>query len=297
MPNLPFRIAFWALCFALGLTVVTTVAQSEPVRLVLRWGGTTVPNESRTDSARPLRRPIVAGSSSNDALRAPLRVASTDERTGLGIGVPNEPLHEQPQPPPAVEVPREAAFNDNALNIPVPDPVLEMPPLPPERELPPPAVEAGADRIANTEEQDRPAADVPYEQIARLQSEVDHLRDELVDLRLARNPFLSRPTEADWDATTVDSASPALPRGVTIEPSDRTGRFTFRFQSASLPDVLHLLGRYAGWSVIVAPDLTGEFTGEFLDEDPGQAFVLVVKSRHCSVTRRGHALLIDRKSR
>lgn len=135
-----------------------------------------------------------------------------------------------------------------------------------------------------------------------LTGEISHLREQMSTVRMAQRPESPRPgsrSEPVPASVVSDDPDRDSSPGVTVLAGEESGRWTFRFQAVPVPDVLRLLGDYAGWDVVVAPELEqqegGGFTGTFRNADPQQAFVLVLKAHHFSMTHRGAAVLIGRR--
>lgn len=298
MSNLPFRIAFWALCCALTLIVVTVVSIPAGSRFASRAGQSTS-SEDETQQADPPSEPPAPPGDRRPT--RPVQIASLNPRGSLGIDASNSPPLAKAQPA-CTDVCIAAAIPEgNERSILVPIPAID-PHFPTTTDEP----EGKTDSRNSTTELagglSAPVSSALDEDPTRewLQSEVEQLRREVDRLQLARNDGPEADPHQDRFRLAVDpessyTASEDLPEGVLLSAAETVGRFNFRFRSASLPDLLQLLGSYAGWNVMVDPRLRGECTGEFANEEPGQVLVLLVKSHGCTITRRGNTLLIGHR--
>jgi hypothetical protein len=189
---------------------------------------------------------------------APVRVASADPSATLGLPPVASPLPAAPALTPAsAPVPENAA-----LSIPVPDPVVRQPaPMP---ELLVPAAQPDPPVAAKSAAPVKPAEPVEIQPLAPAAETSE---------QQALKAYLHS-------------------QGIEIETGERPGRWNFRFEESPLPLALRALGSQAGWTVVVAPEVAGVYSGRFENSDPAQAFAVIVKMHNCSVSRRGNMLLV-----
>jgi hypothetical protein len=339
MPNVPFRIAFWALCFALSLTILTGVlADPHQVRLAMR----SVPQPPDTspvllaETAAP-EPPETAVALQEPSAEAAFPGALEPSPSRSGEAVPSvspEPPAEEPVAAPPIRI---ASTDPDRplgveLHIPVPHPTNDL-----NEKVDGEAgtVESLSERLAE-ETGASPAADADDEvrqirqdlmrwQLAEarqelreiqalaerrrqdwLTDEIGRLREEISSVRMAQR------LESADEATRASGREPVpapgvpsdrdreLPAGVTVLEGAQADRWTFHFRSVPVPDVLRVLGDYASWDVVVSPEVEQRdedlFTGTFRDSDPKQAFLLVLKAHHCTMTHRGQGVLVGRRS-
>lgn len=86
--------------------------------------------------------------------------------------------------------------------------------------------------------------------------------------------------------------------GIDIRPGERPATWSYRFEDAPIASVLNVLAEHSGSTIILDPNVAGDFSGQFTDADPMQVLAMVIKSRQYTVSRRGTYLLIGtRESR
>lgn len=108
--------------------------------------------------------------------------------------------------------------------------------------------------------------------------------DHRIETNLGESPF-----------STATLAPNASQETIIIREGRVSGTKSFEFREALISDVLKTLGEYSGWTVVVHPEVTGTYTGEFLNADPDQAFVVAVKIFDCAITARGTYALVGKR--
>lgn len=99
----------------------------------------------------------------------------------------------------------------------------------------------------------------------------------------------SEPSEAPAHV----AQSPASVASIRIVPSaDREQRHDVTIQDAPIGDILSHVARELGWPIIVRPEVTGTFSGEFIGADLQQVFAIILKSNELRLDRRGNYLII-----
>ena len=74
------------------------------------------------------------------------------------------------------------------------------------------------------------------------------------------------------------------------------GRWTFRFSNSPLSEALRMLGRHGGWTVVVAPEVEGRITAEFVNADPDEVLGLMIKTYRCTIDRRSGCLIVHNRT-
>ncbi len=280
MPNIPFRVAFWALCVAFAMLVTLSVInpsnmranayaqRSKPVAIPDWKSVEQAPEPTLFAEAEPTLAPEYASSTMQVAKlepdpeptlaqpEVPIMVTSAhgDFRRDVGGLYPVE----EDRKTVMVPEPHDLEMNSFAdIAPPVPNEVVAAPTIP----------EYATDEPTG----------VLLQQMASIQSDLASLKAVALN-----TPGLSTLTVEDE-------------RNFFISESDQKGRWTFEFQETELRDALRALGEQIGWTVVVASGVEGTVNSEFIDVDPEQAFAVLVKSNHCSVSRRGDYILIDQR--
>lgn len=256
------------------------------------------PRSSSNSSSQTDSNSSSDAGSNTDA--AAVRVASADPTASIGYQpFPSRPFIEtnsskQPENPASVSPEEPAAVQ---IDIPVPEPEHDAPrarvaaavptqqpekssvqdPLTPVKEpIPTPAAPAfpeTPEKISSTRADNPPrAAAIAPAGISAMASRQSEL--------------ISTPSQAEL--STDESMS--------ITVGTQPQRWNFRFQGSELSAVFKVLGQYQGYTVVIDEELNGNFSGQFLDADPAQAFAAIVKSRGCRVSRRGNIILLNQRS-
>ncbi|WP_437206932.1 hypothetical protein [Planctomicrobium sp. SH664] len=201
----------------------------------------------------------------------PLQVASADPSMPLGVtSAPPAAVPAAPPMPIAEMAPR---------SIPVPDPVA-------------PGYHPAAVTQADL-------MDIKQEllrlQLSMLQREVKDSQQQI-----APPPKLTReepahvarilPLEPETRVAQAAQIAPR-PRGVEVVRVEDPARRTFRFIDVPLETVFRTLGEEAGWQVMTT-GVSGNYTGEFVNADPAQAFALMLRANKLTISLRGSYRLV-----
>ncbi|WP_437225271.1 hypothetical protein SH661x_003987 [Planctomicrobium sp. SH661] len=278
MSSIPFRTAFWALGLAFTMTVMLLVPNPQKIRMALhaRRNAVKFPYEQTlvtsldapTEEAPAEDAPAEEVSDARIDLSpvmesAPVRVASADPSASIGLGESTTAAAAPASPSPVATQEPEAA-EAAPLDIPVPDPVHRVAAAP----MPAPETVEAPLPITRTTEPTPAPPPFPGEVAAVI------------------TPV---PVPAEPEIVSEDST-------ISITSGTHPKRWNIRFERTDLESALKLLARYQGCTVILDPELHGEYTGQFLDADPAQAFAILVKTYDCKVSRRGNILMLARRT-
>lgn len=146
------------------------------------------------------------------------------------------------------------------------------------------------------------------QEIRGIKAEMEQIREQVKQPTPRELPAASedRPVpnpESAVATVAAESSEPSLPSkrsssqdSILIRDGRVPGTKSFEFRDAPISDVLKTLGDYSGWTVVVQPEVTGSYTGEFLNADPDQAFAIAVKLFECSISARGTYALVGKRS-
>lgn len=244
-----------------------------------------------------------------------IRVASADLDGSLGLEDRRDEIAEPILPIPDKRFSAvQRTPSEKKLSIPVPEPHPSFFPVPPtalSEEVDQLKSEVLRLKLIETRHQfDELRRDKVHEEFARVEDELRQLNEEITQFRIVDAPVVARtdqhPKVAAPVATAelsdrVETAEPLQTFEFTnknpepvieVIPSEKREAFDFRFKDAEVGDVLKILGAQAGRKVVLSPDVSGTFSGDFSETSPNQAFAAVIKANQFGLSFRGDYILV-----
>jgi len=319
MSTTPFRTAFWALGLALAMTLLLGIPSPQRIKLAMhskkdaqkqpffhvladifkprKASGTLKAAPTAIAQAAPVAKPaaapvepapvkstpaptapVIARQEAPEMPApavAPVRIAAANPSFPLGMPESNSTsMSSQPEAPlPIQQTPR---------NIPVPEPMR---------------VRESVNASTQTE-----LVELKQEllrlQVAMLQRDLKESQKAppMPESVAVKAPVKAEEpqslTVAEPSISQASRVTPAIP-GVIAIPGTDPQRKTFRFNDVPLATVFKTLGEEAGWQVVVSADVSGNYSGEFVNADPAQAFAVVLRANNLTHNRRGNYFLIS----
>ncbi len=330
MSNAPFKIAFWVMSLAFGLTVLLTGLKPEEIRSALNPDlqieeqgspefessvaklDSVSPDHSRSQSSYSQRN-----NTAPQTEPRPIRVASADLDGSLGLT--DESPSSEPErfafTPEATQSATVQLPHEEEIQILVPDPVESLNYYPRES--------VGNDVVhlkkkvlrlqlahAHRELEDI-RRKTEQQEVERVERELKLLKKQIGDLKEQQNAV-------QGTAMTPASSEIKIPEQPTLEPmpepmhvafaepervtelesrievtaGTKEKTFSFRFENANIHDVLKTLAERADWNIVIHSEVEGTFSGNFENAAPKQAFASVIKLHSFGVSFRGDHVLV-----
>lgn len=327
MPSTPFRAAFFALGLAFAMTVLLSVPNPHKIRMALRAqrekpllpyervllasqaqnieedvdetpDPVTVLAESKPTATKPIEASSVAA-----ITPATPKVAEVPAQEAPVVAQVMTPTVATPSNPPA-EAPGSSETR-KPLQVASADPTATLGLAPAEfpkgeaavPELPtiPPMAISAAKPAAPPVPKELPLAAPPAENDSPLSIPVpDPIQRTSRSMPSeTAGAVASLPTEKANPTPDTDRLREFYTsNGAFVHPGELPQTWSFQFEETPLPVVLKLLGKQSGSSIIVDPQVEGNFSGQFTNADPAQVLGMVVKAHRFTVHRRGAYLLI-----
>lgn len=326
MSNAPFKIAFWVMSLAFGLTVLLTGLKPEEIRSALNPDLQTEEQESEQfESSLANSNPAYpdhSRSHSNDSQRLntahqtvarPIRVASADLDSSLGLT--DESSSSEPErfafAPEASQSQTIPSPHAEEIQILVPDPVETHNYYP----------QAGIDddvaqlkkkvlrlQLAHAHrELEEIRRETERQEVARVEHDLTLLNKQIGDLKALQAAVQKSVTHSPkYQSNQSNSVTPE-PVPVALAESERVAEvesrievsagtkentYSFQFENANIHDVLKSLAGRADWNIVIRPDVEGTFSGNFENAAPDQAFATIIKLHNFGVSFRGDHVLV-----